>query len=108
MEKYRETLKFRIRICAIYCILMLLPNIVLYHFLGTTTFSGFIQGIMAAFQAIAIALIAIYGTALKSEEQLKKLYIRSKDERRTFIKSKVASTGIYIILGGLVLVVMIS
>jgi len=58
--------------------------------------------------AIAIVLMTVYGTALKDEAYLKKMYIKENDERRKLIRTKSRNTAITIILLGLLIAMMIS
>lgn len=108
MEKYRETLKFRIRLGGLYCCFMMFPNIILNNLFGEDPFTGFIMGVMLVSEAAVIAIITVYGFALKNKDNLKKLYIKETDERQWFIKCKVSTSGIPVILAGLLLAMMIS
>ena len=108
MEKFREALKRRMRFGGLYCCFMMFPNVILNHLFGGEPFTHFIMGAMIASEAMIIGLITAYGFALKNEDYLRKLYIKENDERRHFIKSKAAVTGIKVLLAGLFLAMMIS
>lgn len=107
LEKYRKTLKSRIILGGLYCLLMMVPNVILNYFFGDDPFTNFIMGTMVGIEAIIIATIVSYNFALKNEESLKKLYIKEYDERRKLIKLKTGSNAIPIILGGLLIAMMI-
>jgi hypothetical protein len=108
MEKYREILKRRITFGGLYCCLAILPNVLLNFFFCRNPFTNFIMGAMVGSIAIAIVLMTVYGTALKDEAYLKKMYIKENDERRKLIRTKSRNTAITIILLGLLIAMMIS
>lgn len=105
MGKYQDSLKRRVGICAMCCCILLL-SVLLGFTLKQTLPAIFIIVMSVALQSSCFSLVIIYGTALKSENCLKSLYIREKDERRNFIKSKTVLTGLYVTLGGLVLAML--
>jgi len=53
-------------------------------------------------------MIFRYRKALRSETELKKLYIEEMDERRKLIKDKIGGTGLNICLGGIATATIIS
>lgn len=108
MEKFRDTLKLRIRIGALYCALMLFPNVVLNQLFGGEPFTHFIMGVLTGIEAVIIIWMLIYTYSLKNEGYLRKLYIKEKDERRRLIRTKSGSTGVNIVIAGLLLAMMIS
>jgi len=54
---------------------------------------GFQLGSFIGFQITMLMYIAKYRKALKTEDELKKLYIEEHDERTTLIKDKICSVG---------------
>lgn len=54
---------------------------------------GFQVGVFIGFQLIMIIHIAKYRKALKTEDELKKLYIKEHDERTKLIKDKIGGVG---------------
>lgn len=99
MEKYKKTLQIRIRIMSI-CVL----GFVFFHIyerffiLEQTKDSmirGFQEGLLIGLVITFLFLVIKYRRALKDEFALKKLYLRSIDERRKMIMDK---SGGYIIV----------
>ena len=108
MEKYKNTVKTRITIGGLYCCLVMVPNLILNHFLGGDAFTNFIMGALVGIQAIIIGMIIKYSVALRNEETLKKLYIKENDERLKYIRTKVGGSGLKVVLAGLLLAMMVS
>jgi len=55
--------------------------------------SGFQVGVFIGFQLTMLIYISKYTKALKTEDELKKLYIKEHDERTKLIKDKIGGTG---------------
>lgn len=69
---------------------------------------GFDLGIFSAVVVVSIFVGVHNALALRSEEKLKKLYIKETDERQTLIKQKSGSTAFYIIMYSLILATIAS
>lgn len=90
------------------CTLLMIPNVVLNFLVERSDFTEFVMGFFVASEAIAIVFMAKYVAALKSEEELKKLYIKETDERRIAIRTQAGRTGLCIVFGTLIIAVLIS
>lgn len=109
MELYRKTLRRRMRLAMLYCLLTLIPNVVLPRVFDLEYRSfTIIMGALLGVTFVVLAFIAMYGRALKDDETLKRLYIRENDERRRLIKTKMGGTGIWIVLAIVVLAVLVA
>jgi hypothetical protein len=95
MEKYRETIKKRVRLFAVLALIFIaLLGLSTYQISlsGDTYEDGFLVGFQSGGAVgmifICIAMVMKYARALKSEEQLKKMHICENDERRKLIWEK--------------------
>ena len=70
--------------------------------------AGYNLGLLIALQVGAIYFITKYNKALKSKDQLKKLYIEEHDERKKLIEYKSSVIGISIFIFILLLATIIS
>lgn len=103
--QYRQTLLMSGFVCANSAI-MLTRN-----FVKETFASGHLQGFIEGFQiGILLVLLGVLVfffvkniIAMRSPEQLKRLYISETDERKQFIKQKSGSVGMNIVMYGLAL-----
>lgn len=79
---------------------------------GSGPVDDFVQGFdLGIFSAVVV--VSIFGAVsnaltLRSEEKMKKLYIKETDERQALIKQKSGSTAFYIILYSLILATIAS
>ncbi len=69
---------------------------------------GFQVGIFIGLEFMMVMFVFRYRKALRSETELKKLYIEEMDERRKLIKDKIGGTGLNICLGGIATATIIS
>jgi hypothetical protein len=81
----------------------MIPNVVLNFLVERSDFTEFVMGFFVASEAIAIVFMAKYVAALKSEEELKKIYIKETDERRVAIRTLAGRTGLCIVFGTLIM-----
>lgn len=108
MDKFRETIRRRMFLCTLYCGLNVILGPVVRAFAGDRPFNNFITGMSMGFAVICVFLISYYGSSLKNDELLRKLYIKETDERRRLIKDKTGSTAIPFIFAGLLLAMLIA
>jgi hypothetical protein len=107
MEKFRTTLKKRLKLACLYNVVVLIL-IALGYFLGrrfdaSALIVGFDIGFCIGLQFVMIYCMRQYHAALKNDTKLQALYIAENDERNRFIESQIGDTGINIILSGLAL-----
>ena len=108
MEKYKVILKNRVAVLALYCCLVLIPNVILNFFIEYNVFTNFVMVFMLATEFVAIFHIGKYTRALKNDDDLKRMMIKETDERRLLINAKIGGTGIKVILATVILAMMIS
>lgn len=108
MNEFKKRIKVRVILGGIFCTLLLIPNVVLSFFVDCSDFTEFVMGFFLAIEAVVIVLMAKYVMALRNEEDLKKLYIKETDERRIAIRTQAGRTGLYIVFGTLIIVMLIS
>lgn len=108
MNEFKKRIKVRVILGGIFCTLLLIPNVVLSFFVDCSDFTEFVMGFFLAIEAVVIVLMAKYVVALRNEEDLKKLYIKETDERRIAIRTQAGRTGLYIVFGTLIIVMLIS
>lgn len=108
MNEFKKRIKVRVILGGIFCTLLLIPNVVLNFFVDCSDFTEFVMGFFLAIEAVVIVLMAKYVMALRNEEDLKKLYIKETDERRIAIRTQAGRTGLYIVFGTLIIVMLIS
>ena len=108
MNEFRKRIKMRVILGGLFCCLLMIPNVVLNFLVERSDFTEFVMGFFVASEAIAIVFMAKYVAALKSEEKLKKLYIKETDERRIAIRTQAGRTGLCIVFGTLIIAVLIS
>ncbi|MGI6336800.1 MAG: hypothetical protein ACOXZM_07050 [Eubacteriales bacterium] len=108
MNEFKKRIKVRVILGGIFCTLLLIPNVVLNFFVDCSDFTEFVMGFFLAIEAVVIVLMAKYVVALRNEEDLKKLYIKETDERRIAIRTQAGRTGLYIVFGTLIIVMLIS
>lgn len=104
MEEYKKKIKFRIVIQGIVSIVALLlvafsrTKIHSMELAGTDTESyfSFQMGLLFAWFTIMITSLWRYIRAVKSQEQLKRLYIKEHDERSITILTEANSTAYWI------------
>jgi len=99
MEKYKKTLQIRVRIMSIYVLGLVLFTINSRFFMPLQTeesmLKGFQEGLLSGMAIVFLILVLKYSRALKDEILLKKLYLKSKDERKRIIMDK---SGGYVII----------
>ena len=108
MNEFKKRIKVRVILGGIFCTLLLIPNVILSFFVDCSDFTEFVMGFFLAIEAVVIVLMAKYVVALRNEEDLKKLYIKETDERRIAIRTQAGRTGLYIVFGTLIIVMLIS
>lgn len=108
MNEFKKRIKVRVILGGIFCTLLLIPNVILSFFVDCSDFTEFVMGFFLAIEAVVIVLMAKYVMALRNEEDLKKLYIKETDERRIAIRTQAGRTGLYIVFGTLIIVMLIS
>ena len=108
MNEFKKKLKMRVILGALYCALLMIPNVALNCFVERSDFTNFVMGFLVATEAIAIVFMTKYGATLKSEEDLKKLYIKETDERRVAVMTQAGRTGLYIVFVMLIMAMLIS
>ena len=112
MEKFRKTLRQRMLLAGLYCLLVLAVIAFKVFRPGDAHVSDYIAG-MSLGMCVGIAFVAIFyiiqmALALRKEERLKKLYISETDERLSLIRTKAGGTGIVFSIGGLMLGAMVA
>ena len=108
MNEFRKRIKMRVILGGLFCALLMIPNVVLNFLVERSDFTGFVMGFFVASEAIVVVLMAKYVATLRSEEELKKLYIKETDERRIAIRTQAGRTGLCIVFGTLIIAVLIS
>jgi len=108
MNEFRKRIKMRVILGGLFCALLMIPNVVLNFLVERSDFTGFVMGFFVASEAIVIVLMAKYIATLRSEEELKKLYIKETDERGVTIRTQAGRTGLCIVFGTLIIAVLIS
>lgn len=74
----------------------------------TDMIHGFQVGIFLGLQIVMLKYICKYRKALKTEDELKKLYIEENDERTKLIEDKIGGVGFNFILGVIATATVIS
>ena len=108
MNEFRKRIKMRVILGGLFCCLLMIPNVVLNFLVERSDFTGFVMGFFVTSEAIVVVLMAKYVATLRSEEELKKLYIKETDERRIAIRTQAGRTGLCIVFGTLIIAVLIS
>ena len=108
MEKYKKDLETRIYLCTFYCVIAVLPNVLLNFFIEYNTFTNFVMVILIASEGVALYHIGKYSIAIKDDNILKRFYIIENDERRIFINNKIGANGLVVVVAILTLVMLVS
>ena len=113
MSKFKQTVRFRVIRSIFSAVVAIAVFFIIYFITGgmgrvDDFVQGFDLGIFSAVVGVSIFYAVSNILALRSEEKLKKLYIRETDERKTLIKQKSGSTAIYIIIYSLILATIAS
>lgn len=102
MENFKQTLKKRIQYLSLYlCAVPVLWGILklIMESNPNVEYAGeFAHGYAVGIAFVVLILIIKYSFALRSDEKLKALYIKEKDERQLMIKVKVGGVCTTIIL----------
>ena len=122
MEQYKETLKLQNRLLilgtlnlAIFAILAIGSELGFFHMLKPVTgdshwqssWNGFITGASCGVLALLVVSLIRNIRALKDEKKLKKLYVKTHDERTLQIQILARNTAMQVLLiGGLVATVI--
>ena len=105
MENFRNTIKKRLTLTAIYDAAALLLIVLCHLFREKYQLPdfavGFATGAFVGIQLVMVYYIAKYLAALRNEAKLKALFIFETDERNKFIKAKIAASGLMIFIGAL-------
>ena len=95
MENYKNTIKKRIVIMTVVCLVVVSVYVVnLFHDFGTVNenfsdyIKGFQLGLIIVLVIFMIGLMRKYFIALKNEQSLKKLFFEETDERARMISEK--------------------
>jgi predicted membrane protein len=112
MEKFKKTLKIRMLLTGLYCLLIVALVALGLFRPGDAHVNDYIAG-MSLGLCTGIASVAIFNVirmalALRNEEKLKKLYVSETDERLSMIRTKAGGTGIVFSIGGLLLGAMVA
>ena len=108
MSEFKKRIKMRVILGGLFCTLLLIPNVVLNTFFERTAFTRFVMGCFIAAEAIAIVFMTKYVATLKSEEEIKKLYIKETDERRVAIRTQAGRSGLHIVFCTLIIAMLVS
>lgn len=112
LDEFRNTLKLRLRLAMLY-------NAVMIVFMGTGNYLheqfnapdfaiGFAIGIFIGLEFLIVTFMVRWRAALKDDTKLKAIYIKENDERKQYIMTKIGSTGLNLVVGGLVLGALFS
>lgn len=108
MKEFKKKVKSRIIFARIYIAIIILFIILTKILSNNEIPMEFIGGFGVGIGAVMIFYIAQYHKALKSEEELEKLYIEETDERQQYIKSMIGSSSISISIIILTLGMLVS
>lgn len=113
MYKFKQTVHFRVIRSILAAVGAVAVFFIIYSITGGSgPVDEFVQGFdLGIFSAVVV--VSIFGAVsnaltLRSEEKLKKLYIKETDERQALIKQKSGSTAFYIIMYSLILATIAS
>ena len=112
LDEFRTTLKRRLGLAAGYnglIVLFLAAGNYLHERFNAPDFAvGFATGIFIGMEFFVIGYMARYLAALRDDAKLKALYIKETDERKKYLMTKIGSTGLNLVVGGLLLGVLFS
>lgn len=117
MENFKDVLKRRIRIMNTFNLLAVcfiaLSNVYRYmNYIKSVEMAdmihGFQVGIFIGLEFMMVMFVIKYRKALKSEVELKKLYIEEMDERKRLIRDKIGGTALNICMGGIATATIIA
>src|SRR5690554_4473608 len=94
MKEFEKKVKKRIFFSRIYIATIIIFIILTRIFSNDEIPLDFISGFSVGIGAVMMFYMAQYHKALKSEEELEKLYIEETDERQQYIKSMIGSSSI--------------
>ncbi|HHU71477.1 MAG TPA: hypothetical protein GXZ21_05520 [Clostridiales bacterium] len=94
MKEFEKKVKKRIFFSRIYIATIIIFIILTRIFSNDEIPLDFISGFSVGIGSVMMFYMAQYHKALKSEEELEKLYIEETDERQQYIKSMIGSSSI--------------
>ena len=112
LDEFRNTLKLRLQLAGAYnglVVLFLAAGNYLHERFNAPDFAiGFAAGIFIGIEFLIVVYMVRYRAALTNDAKLKKLYIKETDERKKYLMSKIGSTGLNLVVCGLMLAAMFS
>lgn len=108
MDKYRQIVKRRVTLGFIYCILVLVTQIIGRIFGEESYEVSFVSGFAFGIAGVALAKNIKYAKGLKNEELLRKMYIKEHDERLVQIAAKSGFWGMNITIYALCLAMLVA
>lgn len=112
MEKFKSNIKKSL--VMVVCLALILPStlLIIDSKLGELAVEGmttsFMLGMLTAFEGMLIYLLIRFIRALRNEDKMKALYIEKNDERKEYIKKKMAMNTILMFAVGMYIAIVIA